>query len=59
MIIENGVKHIRMGMENNFIKAVILSDDTIIQNMQCELNAKIPSDEELDKIDKSNMKGVI
>lgn len=56
MINENGVKQIRMGWKNGFIKGVILNDDTIIQNMQCSLNAKIPTDEELDKIDKENMK---
>lgn len=55
MTIENGVKHIRMGWKNSFIKGVILSDDTIIQNMQCILKAKIPTNEELDKIDKENM----
>lgn len=56
MIIENGIKHIRMGCKNSFVKAVILNDDTIIQNMQCSLDAKIPTDEELDKINKDNMK---
>lgn len=55
MIIENGIKHIRMGWKNSFIKGVILNDDTILQNMQCSLSAKIPTDEELDKIDKENM----
>ena len=55
MINENGIKHIRMGWKNGFIKGVILNDDTIIQNMQYSLNAKIPTDEELDKIDKENM----
>ena len=44
--VENGVKHIRMGWENDFVKGVILSDGTILQNMQCNLNAKIPTDEE-------------
>ena len=55
MINKNGVRHIRMGWKNGFIKGVILNDDTIIQNMQCSLNAKIPTDEELDKIDKENI----
>lgn len=55
MIIENGVKHIRMGYKNSFVKGVILNDDTIIQNIQCSLSAKIPTDEELDKINKENM----
>lgn len=58
MINENGVKNIRMGWKNSFVKAVILSDDTILQNMQCRLNAKIPSDKELDKIDKQNMQNI-
>lgn len=55
MIIENGIKHIRMGWKNSFIKGIILSDNTIIQNMQCKLDAKIPSDDELEKINKENM----
>lgn len=55
MIIENGIKQIRMGWKNGFVKGVILNDDTIIQNMQCTLNAKIPTDEELEEIDKDNM----
>lgn len=55
MINENGVKHIRMGWKNGFVKSVILNDDTIIKNMQCNLNAKIPTNEELDRIDKENM----
>ena len=55
MIIKNGIKHIRMGWKNSFVKCVILNDDTILQNMQCNLSAKIPTNEELDKIDKENM----
>ena len=55
MINENGIKHIRMGWKNSFVKGVILNDDTIIQNMQCNLNAKVPTDEKLNKIDKENM----
>ena len=54
--IENGVKHIRMGWDHQYIKGVILSDDTIIQNMQCDLNAKIPTDEELKAINDKNFK---
>ena len=54
MINESGIKNIRMGWKNSFIKGVILSDDTIIQNMQCRLDAKIPTDDELEKIDKDN-----
>ena len=49
MVNENGIKNIRMGWKNSFIKGVILSDDTIIQNMQCRLDAKIPTDDELEK----------
>lgn len=55
MIIENGIKQMRMGWKNSFIKGVILNDDTILQNMQCRLDAEIPTVEELDKIDKKNM----
>lgn len=55
MIIENGVKHMRMGWKNSFVKGVILNDDTIIQNMQCSLDAKIPTDEDLDKISRENI----
>lgn len=55
MINENGVKHIRMGWKNSFIKGVILNDNTIIKNMQCSLNAEIPTDKELNRIDKENM----
>ena len=55
MINENGIKNIRMGWKNSFVKGVILNYDSIIQNMQCNLSAKIPTDEELNKIDKENM----
>lgn len=58
MVNENGIKNIRMGWKNSFIKGVILSDDTIIQNMQCRLDAKIPTDDELEKINKDNMQNV-
>lgn len=54
--VENGVKHIRMGWENGFVKGVILSDGTVLQNMQCDLNAKIPTDEELKAINDKNNK---
>lgn len=56
MIIENGIKHIRMGCKNDFVNAVILSDGTILQNMQCRLEAKVPSDEELERVNRQNMK---
>lgn len=56
MIIENGIKHIRMGWENDFIDKIILTDGTILQNMQFRLDAKIPTDEELEKINYKNMK---
>ena len=55
MIIEDGIKNIRMGWKNSYINKIILNDDTIIQNMQCNLNAKVPTDEKLNKIDKENM----
>lgn len=58
MINESGIKNIRMGWKNSFIKGVILSDDTIIQNMQCRLDAKIPTDDELEKINKDNMQNI-
>ena len=45
-----------MGKKLNFIKGIILSDGTILQNMQCELNAIVPSDEELEKFNRQNMK---
>lgn len=56
MIIENGIKAIRMGKKLNFIKGVILSDGTILENMQCELNAKIPNDKQLERFDRMNRK---
>jgi len=55
MIEENGIKEIRMGWKNSFIKGVILSDDSIIQNMQFKSDAKLPTKEELEKINKENM----
>jgi hypothetical protein len=55
MIIENGTKNIRMGWKNSFIKKIILNDGTEIENMQCNLSATLPTDEELDKIDKYNL----
>lgn len=58
MINESGIKNIRMGWRNSFIKGVILSDDTIIQNMQCRLDAKTPTDDELEKINKDNMQNI-
>lgn len=58
MVNENGIKNIRMGWKNSFVKAVILNNDTILQNMQCRLNAKIPTDDELEKINKDNMQNI-
>lgn len=58
MVNENGIKDIRMGWKNSFIKGVILNDDTILQNMQCRLNAKVPTDDELEKINKDNMQNI-
>lgn len=56
MIIKNGIKAIRMGKKLNFIKGVILLDGTILENMQCELNAKIPNDKQLERFDRMNQK---
>lgn len=56
IIVENGVKHIRMGWQYDYINKVILSDGTVIQNMQCDRNAKIPTDEELREINNKNNK---
>lgn len=56
MIIENGIKSIRMGWKNSFVKGVILNNGSILQNMQCNLNAQVPTDEELNKIDEENKK---
>ena len=53
---KDGTKSIRMGWKNSFVKGVILSDDTIIQNMQCNLEAEIPTDDQLIKIDTENMR---
>lgn len=58
MINENGIKDIRMGWKNSFIKGVILNDGTILQNMQCRLDAKTPTDDELEKINKDNMQNI-
>lgn len=52
---KDGTKSIRMGWKNSFVKGVILSDNTIIQNMQCNLEAELPTDEQLKRIDKENM----
>lgn len=54
IIVENGVKQIRMGWNHDYINKVILSDGTVIQNMQCDRNAKIPTDEELKTINDKN-----
>lgn len=56
IIVENGKKQIRMGWEYSFINKVLLSDGTIIQNMQCDLNAKVPTNEELKAINDKNFK---
>lgn len=58
MVNGNGIKDIRMGWKNSFIKGVILNDDTILQNMQCRLEAKTPTDDELEKINKDNMQNI-
>ena len=53
MIIYKDEKRIDARLGKPYIKAVILSDDTTIFNMQCELNAKLDI-EKLKKIDKEN-----
>jgi len=53
MIIYEDEKRIDARLGKPYIKAVILSDDTTIFNMQCELNAKLDI-EKLKKIDKEN-----
>lgn len=55
MIIEDGAKCIKMGWKNSYINKVILNNGTELRNMQCNLNAKVPTDKELNKIDKENM----
>lgn len=39
--------HIRLGFNLNFIDKLVLTDGTIIQNMQYELKAQIPTPSEL------------
>lgn len=39
--------HIRLGFNLNFIDKLILTDGTIIQNMQYELNAEQPTPSQL------------
>lgn len=53
MIIYEDEKRIDARLGKPYIKAVILSDDTTIFNMQCKLNAKLDI-EKLKKIDKEN-----
>ena len=60
MIVENGIKQIRMGSKLNFVNYVVLSDGTVLQNMQCDLTAQIPSDEQLERFNKRNhKKGIV
>jgi hypothetical protein len=42
-------KEIHMRLKNKYIKAIILSDDTLIINMNCELGSKMNKD--LENID--------
>lgn len=42
--------HCRFGKELNFIEYICLTDGTKIVNMNYELNAKIPTDKELESI---------
>ena len=55
MIIYEDEKRIDARLGKPYIRAVILSDDTIIYNMQCKLNAK-PNIDELKRIDEENKK---
>ena len=41
------VNHIRLGKDLNFIDKLILTDGTVIQNMQYELNAEVPTPTQL------------
>lgn len=55
MILYEDEKRIDARLGKPYIRAVILSDDTIIYNMQCKLNAK-PNIDELKRIDEENNK---
>ena len=55
MIIYEDEKRIDARLGKPYIRAVILSDDTIIYNMQYKLNAK-PNIDELKRIDEENNK---
>lgn len=44
-------KEIHMRLKNKDIKAIILSDDTLVVNMNCELNAKTPIYKDLENIE--------
>ena len=40
---------LRLGKGREFIKSIVLNDDTIINNMQCDLKAKKPTLRQLKK----------
>ena len=44
---DTNVINLRFGGNREYIKGVILNDDTIIQNMQCDLKSKKPTLENL------------
>lgn len=46
--------NLRFGGNREYIKGVILNDDTIIQNMQCDLKAKKPTLEDLQEFENKN-----
>lgn len=56
MFIDNEVRHVRLGWKYSYIKGIVFSNNTRLLNMQYELNAKIPTDKELETIDKKNMR---
>lgn len=55
IIVKNGVKYIRMGWNYDYVERVVLVDGTVLQNMQSDRSAKIPSDEKLKAIDARNI----
>lgn len=51
---DTNVINLRFGGNREYIKGVILNDDTIIQNMQCDLKAKKPTLENLQDFENKN-----
>ena len=46
--------NLRFGGGREYIKGVILNDDTIIQNMQCDLRATKPTEKDLQSFEDKN-----